>query len=208
LKELKTKMAQLKKERAKLDGEKVTIFDTAKFFKEYTAYINESIRIGKKFLATKFESYEDVQKANAEMQKEQKAAEEKFDLDNVEKFQLEMGIRAAYEYTMKEVANSERMGNIIMQNWTEYLSDLAKAATDKDAYKANAAKSAASNTKTFKKGIFHIFTSRNADKIINKVDSIKVDSDTESAKKEEGKDLTSDKEKKNMDNDKKAADKN
>ena len=213
---MNAKLASLKKELATKAVNKdafmqkeVTIFDKAKYFKAYTQYIDAYIKLEKQLVAHTYKGYDDMMDKFKQFEEEFDKMDKELGLNEMDKFRLRVSVNNAIDYSVKEAASFGKIAKIIEDKWMSVLDTSKKAAEGECPYRAAAAKKAASNTGIFKKIFAAMGSTKNMDTIANVADQVDAKADkAEASAKPAGKDLTSDKEKKNMDNDKKADNKN
>lgn len=100
LKYLKKHMSKVKK--SKMDGSKIKIFDTIRYTRDYTKYINAAVESLKKVYNKEYENYDEFLKAVYKNDEELDKLAENLDLTYGDKYVLEVNIHDAYQYTVKE----------------------------------------------------------------------------------------------------------
>jgi hypothetical protein len=130
LKEYKVILAKSKQ--GAFNGKKVKMFDTAKYVKAYTQYINLNVSENKKLYA---KTYKDVD----EYEKAYRAACEKLDnkykelhLDDVEAYEISMSVNSAMTYTEKEIASWQNVQKLYQEAWQKAIEEQEKLALKED----------------------------------------------------------------------------
>ena len=101
---LKNIKIQLIKNKEKA-GEKITIFDSIRYKKNYTEYINESVRSIRKIRNTKFTTIRDYMNTIQSEEKRLSDLKLKLGLNKIEEFELTTSVLQATDYTLKESLN-------------------------------------------------------------------------------------------------------
>lgn len=131
-KKLKKLKEQLAKEKSIYRNGKVKYFDTAKYIKEYTKYINLMVSENKKLYSKEYKSVDEYQAAR-------KKCIEKLDkffmnskLYDGETFYIENAVSNCIEYTEKEIASQNSVNNAYRAAWEKAVKEFQNMAEKED----------------------------------------------------------------------------
>lgn len=129
LKKLKEKLAE---DKSILRNGKVKYFDTARYIKEYTKYINLSVSETKKLYSKEYKSYDEYLAAR-------KKAEEKANkffvdshLHDKETFYINEEIQKVIQYTEKELASQKSIFDAFQRQWENGVNEFHNMAEKED----------------------------------------------------------------------------
>ena len=146
-----------------LVNKKVKGVDTAKYYRQYTKYINEWVSGVGKLYSKNYDNYEDFEKACNEFDKKMDSLINELNLIDDEPYLLDYNLNSMIQYTEKELASQESIAKAYRQKWIDAVNVTKKASENqKDTRIVNASKSIASKlTSVCSNGLKKIITNKN-----------------------------------------------